>query len=110
MIARTLWAVSVICYYETTVNKLRKYIPRERSGGSGRPRRAKPEEAGARGSSVKKGRTWGAISLTFGIHVLPLINLVTLITKLIPREVFFGVPEEAVQRDKNGITAKSWQY
>jgi hypothetical protein len=38
-----------------TVNKVRIRPLEKRSGGSGSHRRAKPEEAGARGSRVKNG-------------------------------------------------------
>jgi hypothetical protein len=48
------------------------------SGGAGSHRRAKPEEAGGRGSSVKKGLLQGKIGLPFTSTVLPLLNLLTL--------------------------------
>jgi hypothetical protein len=45
----------------------------------GSHRRAKPEEAETRGSSVKKGFLGGVRRFLFGIHVLPLLNLLTVI-------------------------------
>jgi hypothetical protein len=64
------------------VNKLR-VGSEKKSGGSGRHRRAKPEEAGTRGSSVKEGFLGGVWRFLFGTHALPLLNLLTVIIKRI---------------------------
>jgi hypothetical protein len=60
-----------------TVNRLRIRPVKKRSGGSGSHRRAKPEEAGARGSRVKKGFLGGKRTVLFGTQALPLLNLLT---------------------------------
>jgi hypothetical protein len=51
--------------------------PEKRSGGSGSPRRAKPEVAGARGSRVKNGFLWAKWVHPMIAMALPLRNLLT---------------------------------
>jgi hypothetical protein len=56
-----------------TVNKLRIFTSGKGVGVAENPRSG----VGARGSSVKKGFSWGKRTLFFGTHVLPLLNFLT---------------------------------
>jgi hypothetical protein len=64
-------------------NRLLGFICLEKtSGGSGGHRRAKPEEAGARGSRVKTMPLRVHFGLLLGSRALPLLNVLTVPYKL----------------------------
>jgi hypothetical protein len=62
---------------------------------------------GARGSSVKKGFLWGKRTLFFGIHVLPLLNL--LIVVILPLWYWLKIAEYAVDVEKVREQYQEWK-